>query len=176
MWTWILRWIDRLLVVLGALLFLQMPVFMQQYELQLAGHRDELQYQVAEMQKAASHSGKNLDNYIKKFIASEDVDFARQGEIMSAMLLRWQNFSEAAQALKKSSVWSHPFVFVKYLNYEIAKSTLQTFRVGISLTYEGIIYGLIGMFAGYFCFACLRKFVSLFLALFSRKKKTGALP
>lgn len=157
MGKWISSIIDRIFVVIGALIFLQMPLFMHQYQMQLVGHVAELQWQVDWMHKAAMESGKTLDGYIKKFANNSDKDFVRQGEMMEVVVKRWHQLSTGLQELQNASVFTKPVVFVYHLNYDIMKSTLQSFVVGMPLTMEGGIYALFGMFVGY-----------LFYLLFSR--------
>lgn len=156
-----LRWLgnlmDRLCIVVIALLFLQLPSFMEQYTLQLQGHVAELHFQIQKMQSAAFQSGKNLSAFIEKFRSNSDVDFSRQGEIMHEMVARFSQLSFSLNALRESSPWTRWIVFIRYFDQEIAKETFATFHPGITFSYEALIYGCIGIFVGYILFFLLKQ-------------------
>lgn len=150
--------LDHLLVVFTALLFLQVPLFMHQYQLQLVGHVAELQWQVDHMRQSAAQSGKDLDQYTRKFIDSDDPDFSRQGAMMQHIQKRWNKQSRALFQLNKASLFLRPWVFLFYFQWDIATSTVATFEPGIPLSGEGLIYALIGMGAGYGLYRLLALF------------------
>ncbi len=152
---WFAALLDRFFVVAGALLLVQAPLFIQQYELQLMGHVAELEFQVDSMRLAAMESNKTLDQFIAKFIGGNDADFVRQGKIMSAMVARLQSLTEALTALEHASIITRPWVFINHLNYDIVKSTWKSFEPGLVFTYEGLAYILAGMCVGRFLFFVL---------------------
>lgn len=166
--NWIVAMLDRIFAVAGALLLSQLPTFMQQYGQQLAGHVNELKLQLDRMTKRASHSGKSLDQYIQKFVQNSDGDIQHQGQLMQDMVVRYQDLSEASLALNNASVFSKPFVFVKYLYSDIVASTFQLFTPGFAFSVEGLVYALLGILFGVGLFAALRK---LCRALCFRKAK-----
>lgn len=171
MGKWLSNVIDRIFVVLGALVFMQMPLFMHQYQQQLIGHVAELQWQVNWMHKSAMESGKSLDGYITKFAHSADKDIAHQGEMMQIVVKRWHHLSGGLLALQNATVLTRPIVFVYHINYDIMKSTLQTFAVGMPLTLEGVIYALFGMLVGYFFYLLLSRLIWLFFWNSPRKSR-----
>lgn len=141
--------IDHLCVVLAAILFLQIPLLIQQYQLQLSGRVAELQWQVDAMRQAATQTSKSLEQYIEKFVKNNDEDIVRQGEVMHRVKQRWTRLSTGLNALETSSLLTRPLVFVYYLQYDVLKATFSIFALGIPFTFEGIIYGMIGMAFGY---------------------------
>lgn len=176
MFKWIGGLIDRIFAAAGGVLFSQAPLYMKQYAQQLSGHVAELRYQVDAMRQAATNSGKTLEQFIQKFVDSNDIDFVRQGDIMSAMVNRWYSITEALVALQDSSVFTRPFVFIKHMNWDIIKSTWSQYVFGIPLTLEGLIYAVLGIIFGFCVFFGIRKFfVALWLAIkapFVRKDKS----
>jgi hypothetical protein len=154
---WTTKIIDRVFVVIGALIFLQMPLFMQQYQLQLVGHVDELQWQIDSIREVAFESGKTLEQFIQKFTSSDDRDFSRQGEIMSQMVARWEKMSAALKALSQASVISRPMTFMFYFQYDVGRSAIKSFTFGIPFNFEGLCYAVLGMIAGYFAFRALSR-------------------
>lgn len=149
--------LDHLFVVAGALFFIQIPLFMQQYRLQLVGRVAELRLLVEEMQSRAGDSGRTLQELILKFSSSSDSDFSLQGSVMQAIVERWKSLSEALNALEHASVFSRPFQFIAHFHYDVARSTWESFELGIPLTFEGLVYALVGMWIGYLCFVALNR-------------------
>ncbi|MBS4168396.1 DUF2937 family protein [Parachlamydia sp. AcF125] len=148
MHKWIGGIIDRLCVVCGALLFSQIPSFIQQYSQRLAGHVAELKIQTTALAQAAHLSGKTIDQLIAKFLASGDPDFIRQGELMQHTFVRFHHLSTALAHLQESNAFSRPFIFFSQLDPAIAEGTFKDFAFGVSLTIEGGIYALGGMIIG----------------------------
>lgn len=169
MWNWIVTMLDRVFAVAGALLFSQVPTFMQQYGQQLTGHVQELKLQLDLMTQTALKSGKTLDQYIHKFLQFSDHDVSNQGQLMQDMVIRYQTLSEASLALNHASAFSKPFVFLNHFYPEIASSTLSFFTPSLSFTLEGGAYVLIGILFGYSIFFFLKKFSLKLLTL--RKKE-----
>lgn len=140
--------LERIVISLCAILCMQLPFFITQYTHQVRGHLDELKWQVEQMERSASLSGKNLDQYISKFMKNSDHDFANQGIMMRAVLHRFEKLSHAWMQLKNSSAFTRPFVFFRYLQLDICSATFNEFKMGISFTLESIVFGLIGIFIG----------------------------
>lgn len=148
MLKWIEGLLDRLFAVAGALIFSQIPLFIQQYTQRLAGHVAELKLQVAQLMHAASFSGKTLEQLIAKFLASGDPDFVRQGEMMQQTVWRYDHLNTALQHLETSTSLSRSFVFLHQFDWKIAQGTLDSYAFGIVLNWEGGIYIVIGILSG----------------------------
>lgn len=172
---WLGNIIDRLFAVAGALVFSQAPLFMQYYTQQLSGHVAELKLNVEAMGKIAAQSGKTLDQYVLKFMASTDPDFNLQGKLMQSMVERWTVFNENLYSMQNATVWTRPFLFIRQFDWDIARTTYHTFEVGLTFNLEGIIYAFLGLLFGYLVFMLIRKvftfIFSPFVGLFSRKPK-----
>lgn len=148
----LLRIVDRLFIVLGAFLLALFPSFVYQYQHQLIGHVDELNWQVHRMERTATKSGKKLDPFIQKFIDHADPDVSQQGYTMQEVVNRNNKFSAALNKLQNASLFTRPFVFVSSLYWDIFKSTAKNFQPSLSLNLEGSLYALLGMACGYLCF------------------------
>jgi len=154
---WIGGLIDRICAVSGALIFSQIPLYMQDYQQRLSGHLAELQSQVQGMRQAAALSGKSLQQYVAKFQSSPDIDFKNQGALMHEMIQRFQQLNEGHQALLNSTVYSKPLMFFKYIDAKIAKSTWASFEWGLNLTVDGFLYALLGIVCGLMVYGMLSK-------------------
>lgn len=155
MYKWFGVFIDRLFVVAFAVLFSQFPLFIQQYHQRLSGHAAELHMQLDAMRKIAKQSGKTLDQYIQKFLASADFDFSKQGNLMHAMQERYVKLSDATIAMQNASVLTKPYVFLIHLDFEVAKAASNQFSPGLLFNLEGFCYALCGIAFGYLCFQIL---------------------
>ncbi len=168
--NWLSNLLDRVFAVGGALICFQAPVFMQQYGHQLSGRVEELKLQINGMMNVAIQGQKTLPQFIQRFIESGDPDFMRQGQLMQWTSERYEKLSEAYQALTHASVISKPFVFLRDFNWTIAQSTFNEYQPGISFTFEGMVYGLLGIGLGYGLFYLLSGLVNGFFGLFRRKR------
>lgn len=165
--------LDRIFAAGGAITLSQAPLFMQQYTHQLSGHISELRLQISVLRDAAVHSGKTLEQYIQKFSASSDPDFAKQGQILNGMLERYTSLSEAYNALSNTTVFAKPFVFLSHLNLAMVDSTFHNFQPGIAFTVEGLIYAIVGLGVGYGFYWMLSKFCyTIYQTLFAKQRRT----
>jgi hypothetical protein len=148
--------VDRLFAVAGGLALSQAPLFMLQYTQRLAGHVQELQLQVAMMRQAASLTGKSLEQYVGKFLASQDPDFLSQGILMQKMTVRADLMARQLHALQEATPLSRPFIFLSHINWEIARPTLKAFEPGLSFTLETGLYMVVGIALGYASYSLVR--------------------
>lgn len=162
MGKWLVDMLDRIFVLLAALLFSQMPLYMQEYEQRLAGHVEELRHQIDALQKLALKSGKTFEEYIGKFAANSDPDIAKHGSFIEAMQHRYASLSEGLHQLIGASLVSKPFLFIKHLDFEIGRGALYHFKPGFLFTLEGLTYALVGMGVGYLLFSLLRSLFRFF--------------
>lgn len=153
--------VDRLCIVAGAFAGSQIPQFMQQYSQRLAGHVSELQQLIDQLRTVAAHSNKSLEEYIQKFLASTDADFAHQGHFMQGMVARWEELNGALLHLMQSSAWTRPLVFMKDLQSDIAHSTFASFQPGINLSVEGLCYAGIGSLMGWAIYQLISKLLKI---------------
>lgn len=139
--------IDRVLCVLGAVLFSQGPEFMQQYLQRLGGHLQEARNHVASFQSAASQAGQTLAQFITQTSANPDASVSRLGTVMSDLLNRVTALQTAHDAIQNASLWARPFAFLRHLDLQIARGTWSVYKPAVPTTAEGLIYALAGMIA-----------------------------
>jgi hypothetical protein len=136
----------------------------------LAGHVDELRLQVGLLSESAEISGKTLPQFIQKFTDNPDLDYAMLGNIMLDMVDRYTNLSAGYQALLNSNVFTRPAEFTKYFNWDVAKSTYENFHWGLTLTPEGLVYALVGLYLGVAIYFILCKCFYIITWPWSRRK------
>ena len=137
--------IDRVLCVLGAVLFSQGPEFMQQYLQRLGGHLAEAHRQLAAFQTAATEAGVSLEKLISQTGANPDPGIARLGGVMTDTVQRITSLQSAHDALLNASLWARPFVFLRHLDLEIGRATCAIYQPAMPTTIEGLVYALAGM-------------------------------
>jgi len=137
--------VDRLLCVLGAVLFSQGPEFMQQYLQRLGGHLQEAQRQLGLFREAATQSGSTLEEFIVQTRTNANAGVVHLSSVMSDAIDRTASLQAAHDALTHSSLWARPFVFVQHLDPAIAKATWTAYLPAVPTTVEGLLYALAGM-------------------------------
>ena len=135
---------DRILCVLGAVLFSQGPEFMQQYLQRLGGHLDEARRQLAIFQSTAAQAGTSLEQFIRQTGANPDPGVARLGGVMTGAVERAGALQSAHDAVLHSALWERPFVFLRHLDLEIARATSAIYQPAVPTTLEGLAYALAG--------------------------------
>ena len=137
--------LDRLLCVIGAVIFSQVPEFMQQYLQRLGGHLDEARRQLQQFQQAAEQSGLTLDHFITQTATNADTAVAKLGGVMANAVTRVGTLQSAQTALENATLWSRPFVFLRNIDASIAHATWSIFKPAVPTTAEGLVYALGGM-------------------------------
>lgn len=137
--------IDRILCVVGAVLFSQGPEFMQQYLQRLGGHLDEARRHLAVFQQTAAQAGLSLDQFISQTGTNPDSSVARLGPVMTGAVERVSTLLSAHDALLHAALWERPFVFIRHLDVAIARATGAVYQPAVPTTAEGLLYALAGM-------------------------------
>lgn len=148
--------LSRLSAVAGALIFSQLPQYLQQYTQRLGGHVNEIGRLVEQLQMLALQSGKSLSQYIDKFTRSNDPDFAQQGEWMQTLVERHAQLSAAWEAITHATPLTRLSAYLAHHQSEIAKTTLAFFQPAFPMTVEAGIYALIGALIGYLIYRCIK--------------------
>jgi hypothetical protein len=139
------RLLDRILCVCGAVLFSQLPEFMQQYLQALGGRLDELRAQLGRFREAASQSGMTLDQLVAGAARNPDPSMGRMGAVVRSLAARVDDLAAADAALRHATAWTRPFVFAAHFDAGIARGAWERFRPAVPATAEGILYAAAGV-------------------------------
>jgi hypothetical protein len=139
------RLLDRVLCVAGAILFSQLPEFMQQYLQRLEGHLDEARLVLSHFRDAAAQSGMSLDQLIAGASKNPDPSMGKLAVVIQQAIARVDHLVAADEALRHASIWTRPFVFFAHVDRGIASATLEIYRPAVPTTAEGLVYAAIGM-------------------------------
>lgn len=156
--------LERVVVVVSALSFAQIPLFIQHYEQQLVGRIAELKMQVDAIQVIAKD--RSLHEYIFKFTSNSDPDFVQQGNLLFEMVNRYDSLQTAYANLQNATLFTKPVVFVNHLYSDIAASTWEHFHLGLPLTVEGAAYAFVGVIVG----MCVTSLMGLVIEKSAEKK------
>jgi DUF2937 family protein len=146
------RLLDRVLCVAGAVLFSQLPEFMQQYLQRLEGHLDEARLALSRFKDAAAQSGMSLDQLVAGASQNPDPSMGKLGGVIRQAVARVDELGVADAALRRASTWTRPFVFLDHMDSGIARATLAIYRPAVPTTVEGLAYagfGIVFMMALY---------------------------
>jgi len=137
--------VDRILCVLGAVLFSQGPEFMQQYLQRLGGHLEEARRQFVQFLEIARQSGKSVQELAAQYAANADPAVVSMGKLVNETEARMNALAAANTALRNASAWERPFVFLRHIDREIASGTANDFKPAVPTTLEGMLYALAGV-------------------------------
>ncbi|HTL67444.1 MAG TPA: DUF2937 family protein [Lacunisphaera sp.] len=137
--------LDRVLCAAGAVLFSQLPEFMQQYLQRLGGHLDEARRNLRQFEDTAGQAGLTLDRFVAQTAANHDPAVAKLSGVMTQAAARVDELAAAQAALTRAAVWERPFVFVRHVDTDIAAATWHVFKPAVPTTPEGLVYALTGM-------------------------------
>lgn len=171
MLDWLCKIFDRIFIVVFAIILMQFPLFLEQYSIRLSGHVNELAYQVKQVQETAKGSGKNLQQFIEKFTSSKDSDFVKQGKLIQNMVSRKDKLTSSLNALMNANVITRPFIFLFRSDWDIVGATADSYQIGLSLSLESIVYGIVGVLLGYIIYQGLASFFTRFSEGLRRAKK-----
>jgi len=139
--------LDRVLCVVGAVVFSQAPEFMQQYLQRLGGHLDEARRILGQFQQSAALSGTSFQDYVSHLTGNDDRLIVSLGKNINAVVQRVTDLGGAEEALRTASVLKRPFAFLAHFDPEIALATFRAYRPAVPTTVEGLVYGGIGVMA-----------------------------
>lgn len=139
------RLLDRILCVVGAVVFSQAPEFMQQYLQRLEGHLDEARLTLGKFREAAAQSGMTLAQLVAGAGQNPDPSMQKVGGVIQGAVERVDELSAADAALRGASIWTRPFVFAGHIDWGIAKATWAIYRPAVPTTGEGFLYSGLGI-------------------------------
>ncbi|PKL74450.1 MAG: DUF2937 domain-containing protein, partial [Candidatus Melainabacteria bacterium HGW-Melainabacteria-1] len=143
--------------VSGALLFIQVPVFITHYVQRLGGHVHELTRVVNQYRTSASDNGKTLEEYVRRFLNSNESDFVSAGKDMQFNIDRLSDITAALDRLTNSGPAAKLFYFIRDIDIDIARGALINYTPGINISIEGAIYALCGLLAGTLLYLGIKK-------------------
>ena len=170
------RYCLQIFFALSVLFGLQLPHFLQQYELRLQGHFVEANLQLSQYQSLANvHFGGDLDALINQHKISHLALFQDEASIIEDTYLRVQYLQKKINNINKP-IWYRLGVLTKEIGQPIFNDTWRDYRPNIVLNQESILVGLtvailFMLLLELFLFL-LKSFVYSFYSSFKKKPST----
>lgn len=137
------RWISYFVIfLLGAALGSTFPSYSSQYQLRLKAQLDQVRIDLTPFQEIANqYHGGRLTRLIEHHLQSDDPTFHAEGLAIRTMLENKDDLARANTALKGSALNQAKF-FVENIDYELARSTWQSYTPSIVTSPEAFRFSI----------------------------------
>ncbi len=166
---------DRICAVIGAAAFAQFPSYLAQYLQRLGGHRDEAARNIDKYREIAAETGMTIQEYAGRLASSGDEVIMKTGRKIAGDIDRLDALSRALQELQGAPACKKFFLFLKNMDFEIARAAWGDFTPGLPLTPEGAAYAAAGVVAGMLLYFIVKK-LFLLIARRIRGRRPGVPP
>jgi len=140
----IFNYLDKILFALAAILGLQLPAFIQQYSQRVGGHLNEA---LGHLDRYRLLAAKNYDGNIQQLIAhlknNPSEKLSSVGTLVEDLSARTEHLQASYNSLQQSNFLKRVFSFVRDLDLDIAKATLEQYQWSIPLTTDAALCAII---------------------------------
>ncbi|KQX38217.1 hypothetical protein ASD04_11415 [Devosia sp. Root436] len=144
-----------------ALVLSQFPEYAQQYTQRLGGAVDELRVITEDFDRAAAEGGLDRATALGRYEASNDDFLAGRGTSMTATFQRYDQLSATLARIENTGAVERLQSLPAYLDTDIGRRTLESYKPAVPVTMEGILYAGAGFILGYLVLSGLWRFVTL---------------
>jgi len=163
--------LDRVVSAAGALVFMQIPAFLVQYQQRLGGHVDELALLVKKYKSAAADNGRTVDEYIGLHLQSNVKEFVSSGKLMLENMERFTDLSAALKSISGSEGIMKFISFLKNIDLDICKAAYKNFVPGLSFRLDTVLYGAAGIIVFMSVYFILKKSLQFIIVNVKKIKK-----
>jgi hypothetical protein len=139
----------------------QFPEYAQQYTQRLGGAVDELRVITEDFDRAAAEGGLDRAAALGRYEASNDDFLAGRGGSMTATFQRYEQLSATLARIQNADAVERFQSLPAYLDTDIGRRTLESYRPAIPVTMEGILYAGTGFILGYLILSGLWRFLAM---------------
>ena len=139
----------------------QFPEYAQQYTQRLGGAVDELRVITEDFDRAAAEGGLDRAQALGRYEASNDDFLAGRGGSMVATFQRYEQLSSTLARIQDADAVERFQSLPAYLDTDIGRRTLESYKPAIPVTMEGILYAGGGFILGYLIFSGLWRFLAM---------------
>jgi len=137
------RYSLQIIFAISVLFGLQLPSFLQQYEIRLQGHYNEAVLQLEQYQSLANlHSSGDLNTLIKEHRESQSLLFQDEATVIENKYFRVQGLQQKINYLDRP-IWFRLAILITEVGQPIFQSTWQSYQANIVLNQESIIVAII---------------------------------
>ncbi len=147
---------ERIFVFFMALFISQAPQYMNLYLNVLSGAKAAYEKSVKEIAEKANELGMTTQEFITDLVKSQSQAAKKSGELHQSQITHLKNAKKAFDAIKNAGAFSRPFVFLKHVDWSLAKSV--QFQPAFPFTLEALIYVVVGIILGMILFRGLLYF------------------
>ena len=151
-----------------ALVLSQFPEYAQQYTQRLGGAVDELRVITEDFDRAAAEGGLDRATALGRYEASNDDFLAGRGSSMTSTFQRYDQLRGTLARIQNADAIERLQSLPAYLDTDIGRRTLESYKPAVPVTMEGILYAGGGFILGYLVLSGLWRFVTL---PFTRKRR-----
>lgn len=138
--------LERLFVFFMALFLSQAPQYMNLYLNVLSGAKAAYEKSVKEIAEKAGELGMSTKEFIDDLTKSQSQAAKKSGELHQNQIKNLEAAKKAFDAIKNASAFTRPFVFVKHVDWALAKNV--QFQPAFPFTLEALIYVIVGIILG----------------------------
>ena len=135
--------------LLSALVFCQVPAFVQQYAQRLGGTIDALEIVVGRFDDDARRSGYDRTAALALMARNPERLVRDQGAGMSTTMTRLANLRLQQSALQAPDSFARLIAFVTDYDSEVASRTWQEFRFALSVSPDSVVLAIVGFAIAY---------------------------
>lgn len=150
---------DRILCVVAAIILLQAPIYMNQYQNVLSGAQMESEISYERLRQIAADFEQTLTEYLDELLANDNPKVVANAEADQEQVERYESYSDALESLQSASVMTRPFVFASHYDPAIASAVI--FEPGLPMTMEGFVYALVGIVGMMLLIALIKRIFGL---------------
>jgi hypothetical protein len=144
-----------------ALVLSQFPEYAQQYTQRLGGAVDELRVITEDFDRAAAEGGLDRATALGRYEASNDDFLAGRGSSMTSTFQRYDQLSATLARIENADAIERLQSLPAYLDTDIGRRTLESYKPAVPVTMEGILYAGGGFILGYLVLSGIWRFVTL---------------
>lgn len=134
---------DRILCVVAAVVMLQTPIYMNQYQNVLAGAQMEAALSYNRLTQIAADFDQTLREYLDELLANDNPKVVANAEEDDEKVKRYESYTASLEAFQQANVFSRPFVFLRHYDPQLGNAV--EFQPGLPITMEGFVYALLGI-------------------------------
>jgi len=137
--------LDKIFFTVGAIVFLQLPHFIEQYTQRMGGYAASQTEQIKEYQAIADeHFNGNLEAYRLRLEQNTDPAVAESAQQISKRLKSAQSIKKDLQVFEQEPLWYQVPYFITHMQADLAKGTAKNFSPGLPINLWAWGYGLLG--------------------------------
>lgn len=137
--------LDKVCFTVGAIVFLQLPHFIEQYTQRMGGYAASQAEQIQEYQAIADeHFEGDIENYRLRLEQNADPAIAESAQQISKRLKTALSIDKDLQVFEHQPLWYQVPYFITHMKMDLVKGTAKNFSPGLPINLWAWGYGLMG--------------------------------